>query len=137
VNRVNQAQSLPLSGVDVVLVEDDDDARELLKLFLEMSGAQVRCAAEARAGLTELQQLVPDVLISDIGLPGEDGYSLMRKCRSHESSSLRTMPAIAVTAFTRPEDVQKSLAAGFDEHLGKPLDVARLLASIARLTAHT
>jgi CheY-like chemotaxis protein len=133
---VDKPQSLPLSGVRVVLVEDDEDSRELLKVFLEMSGAEVRCAAEAASGLTQLQQLVPDVLISDIGLPGEDGYSLMRKCRNHESSSLRAMPAIAVTAFTRQEDVQKSLAAGFNEHLAKPLDVARLLVSIERLTAH-
>jgi CheY-like chemotaxis protein len=79
---------------------------------------------------------VPDVLISDISLPAEDGYSLIRRCRSNASASLRTMPAIAVTAFAAPEDVERSLAAGFDEHLSKPLDIDRLLASIARLTEH-
>lgn len=104
-------------------------------MFLELSGAEVRTAVRASAGLHELERSVPDLLLSDLGLPGEDGYSLVRKCRSHSSEAIRGLPAIAVTAMARRQDVERTRAAGFDDHLAKPLDLDKLLASIARVRA--
>lgn len=131
------SEKLPLQGLRVVVVEDDDDSRELLRMFLELSGAEVRTAVQASAGLFELERSVPDVLLSDLGLPDEDGCSLMRKCRNHPIEAIRLMPAIAVTAMTRRQDVEKTRAAGFDDHLAKPLDLDKLLASITRVRATT
>jgi DNA-binding response OmpR family regulator len=126
------ARARPLSGVRVLLVEDDQDARELLDAFLRLEGADVATAADASAGFAQMLRFKPTILLSDIGLPGEDGYSLMRRCRGLPSDG-STVPAIAITAFCRPEDKAKSLAAGFNCHLCKPLDLDEVVASIQRL----
>lgn len=123
-----------LQDVDVLLVEDDREAVDMMLLVLEDRGARVRIATDFDAALQALEQRRPDVLVSDIGLPGRDGYELARGVRQMEvQRGLARLPLIAVTAFGRAEDRQKSLQAGFDLHLAKPLRPHLLLDAIARL----
>ncbi|MDM0015401.1 response regulator [Variovorax sp. J22P168] len=111
-----------LDGVDVLVVEDNADASEMLTLVLADAGAQVRLADNCDEALRLISQQWPDVLVSDIGLPGRDGYELIRLTREHgESKGLKRLFAVALTAFARPQDRDKALEAGFDAHLGKPL----------------
>jgi PAS domain S-box-containing protein len=122
-----------LQGIDVLVVEDDDEASEMMTLVLSDRGARVRTAADFDGALRALEKGWPDVLVSDIGLPGRDGYELVRRVRQMEADRrLAHLPIIALTAFARPEDRQKTLAAGFDLHLGKPLKPHVLLEAIAR-----
>ena len=123
-------QSDRLAGLDLLVVDDDDDSRELLALVLQNAGAQVTQAFSAQSALQALNQGRFDLLLSDIGMPFEDGYALIRQVRA-KGHELR---AVAVTAFTAPEDRQKALAAGFQKHLGKPVDIERLLETVASLT---
>ncbi|MES2531655.1 MAG: response regulator [Pseudomonadota bacterium] len=124
-------------GLDIVLVEDNADASEVLLVVLSDAGAQVRHAADCESALELIRQKWPDVLVSDIGLPGRDGYDLIREVRRLEAAQGRArMPAIAHTAFTRAMDHEKATEAGFDGHVGKPLQPHALLGAIsARLTA--
>lgn len=126
-------EQLPLQGLRVLLVEDDEDSRDMLGDFLEFSGAQVETAQDAELGFAAIERFAPDVLLSDIGLPGEDGYAFMRRCRNHPSLGVRLTPAVAVTAYCRPQDVEKSREAGFNAHASKPLDLVRLTATIVQL----
>jgi signal transduction histidine kinase len=122
-----------LHGVDVLVVEDDREAVEMMTLVLAERGARVRTAADCDTALQALQQAWPDVLVSDIGLPGRDGYELVRQVRRLQGQrGASRLPVIAVTAFARPEDRQKSMEAGFDLHLAKPLKPHVLLSAIAR-----
>jgi PAS domain S-box-containing protein len=122
-----------LQGLDVLLVEDDREASEMMQVVLADRGATVRSVPDYDSALAALQQAWPDVLVSDIGLPGRDGYELVRRLRQFEGETRRgRLPVIALTAFARPEDSQKSLAAGFDLHLAKPLKPHLLLAAIER-----
>src|SRR5690606_37738098 len=110
------------------------EAVDMMVLVLEDRGARVRIATDFDAALQALEQRRPDVLVSDIGLPGRDGYELARSVRQVEAQrGLARLPLIAVTAFGRAEDRQKSLQAGFDLHLAKPLRPHLLLDAIARL----
>jgi CheY-like chemotaxis protein len=122
----------PLEGVRVLVVEDEPDARELLALTLECSGARVEAVESAQEALDNLQLFRPHVLLSDIGLPIESGYELIRKVRllSSEASHL---PAVALTAFATEKDRQLALAAGFQIHLAKPVDPNVLIEAIERL----
>ena len=122
-----------LHGLDVLVVEDDREASEMMQVVLSDRGATVRGAQDYDGALAALQHAWPDVLVSDIGLPGRDGYELVRSLRQIERETRRSrLPVIALTAFAREEDSQKSLAAGFDLHLSKPLKPHLLLAAIAR-----
>ena len=116
-----------------MLVEDDDDARELLRMILVEAGVTVRVAASAAEALVAVSEMRPHLLIADIGLPGEDGYALIRNMRAGESERGGHVPAIAVTAYASDADRSHAIAAGFDAHFAKPLDFSRLLATIARL----
>jgi len=117
----------------VLLVEDDREASEMMTLVLSERGARVRTAVDYESAVEAVQRAWPDVLVSDIGLPGRDGYELVRRVREIEQERrARHLPAIALTAFTRPEDQQRTLDAGFDLHLGKPLRPHHLLAAIVR-----
>ena len=118
----------------MLLVEDDREASEMMQLVLADRGARVRIAQDYDSALAALQMAWPDVLVSDIGLPGRDGYELVRRVREMERSrpGASRLPVIALTAFARPEDRTKTLAAGFDLHLGKPLRPHLLLEAIAR-----
>jgi CheY-like chemotaxis protein len=122
-----------IRGLDVLVVEDDREASEMMTLVLTDRGAHVRTAADYDGAMRAVQASWPDVLVSDIGLPGRDGYELVRRLRQLEAErSARHLPVIALTAFARAEDRQKTLAAGFDLHLSKPLKPHQLLDAIDR-----
>ena len=120
-----------LAGLDVLLVEDNADASEIMTVVLSDAGATVRLGVDYDAALHLFEQKWPDVLISDIGLPGRDGYELIREVRQRERTRGRPrLFCVAHTAFTRPQDHAKATEAGFDAHLGKPLQPHALLALI-------
>jgi CheY-like chemotaxis protein len=126
-------QDVALQGLDVLLVEDDREAIEMMTLVLEDRGAGVRTAGDYDGALRAVQLRWPDILVSDIGLPGRDGYELVRRVRQMEDERKGPrLTIIALTAFARPEDRQKTLDAGFDLHLAKPLKPHLLLDAIAR-----
>jgi PAS domain S-box-containing protein len=122
-----------LQGAQVLVVEDDADACEMLSMILGDRGAQVRIARDYDSALRVLGEQWPDVLVSDIGLPGRDGYELMRRVREVAAQGKARLPAIALTAFSRAEDEATALAAGFDAHLAKPLKPHELIGAVARM----
>jgi CheY-like chemotaxis protein len=123
-----------LDRVNVLVVDDDADSREMLTMVLEQYGASVTRAGSAAEAMRAIEVRRPDVLLSDIGMPGEDGYALIRRVRDDESSSMmRRLPAIALTGYATAEDGQKALAAGFQLHLPKPIDPAELLVLVGQL----
>ena len=120
-----------LDGLRVLVVEDDDDTREVLSLGLTLYGAEVvavDCAADAMA---ELERNEPDVIVSDIGLPDEDGLALIRRVRRLPASRGGRVPAVAVTAFTLSDDADEATRAGFQRHFRKPVDTQALFAAVA------
>jgi len=119
-----------LAGHVVMLVEDHDDSRELLVRTLKGSGGTVAPFGSAGEAFAALERVRPTVLIADIGLPGEDGYSFIRRVRAHSIPSIQAVPAIAVTAYTSIPDRAEALAVGFQQHLPKPIDPARLIQAI-------
>jgi CheY-like chemotaxis protein len=121
-----------LDGVRVLLVEDQWDSRELMAEILLSAGCEVEVAGSAAEALERLAEARPDVLVSDIGMPGEDGYSLLRRIRQGEAPG-STLPAIAVSAYAREEDRIRALSAGFQMHLAKPFEPAELVAAVARV----
>jgi PAS domain S-box-containing protein len=125
--------TVKLDGVSILVVDDEEDARGLLCKILTRSGAKVRVAGSAREALQLFQQMPPQVLISDIGMPGEDGYSLIRSIRSLAAAEGGRIPALALSAYTRKEDRIRSLAAGFQMHLAKPAEPMELLAVVLSL----
>jgi CheY-like chemotaxis protein/anti-sigma regulatory factor (Ser/Thr protein kinase) len=129
------AAAVSLSGVVVLLVEDDDDTRVMLRNTLERHGAHVIAVNSAPAAIDALRESLPHVVISDIAMPGEDGVSLMTKVRSGVVERARNVPAIAITAYAHPEDRGRLLAAGFQEHLRKPIDTAAMLQSVRNAAA--
>jgi CheY-like chemotaxis protein len=126
------APSPPLAGLRVLAVEDDESTLDALTELLSLQGADVAPAASVRQALEILQELDPDVLVSDIGMPERDGYDLIREIRAHGRDA-EALPAVAVTAFASPEDRQRALAAGFQVHLAKPVDPKELTSVIASL----
>ena len=122
-----------LSGLRVLIVDDEADARELMRMVLRSSGADVRAATDAEEAFEQVEQWQPDILVSDIGLPGDDGYALIQKIRAREAQRGRSIPALAVSAHARSEDRTRALAAGFQMHVAKPLEPADFVAAIAHL----
>ena len=125
--------SLRLDAISILVVDDDADGRTLTSLVLAEAGARVNAVASARAARQVLEEQRPDVLVSDIGMPDEDGYTLIRQIREHEVEHGGFLPAIALTGYARAEDRARVLAAGFQVHVPKPLDPAELVAAIAAL----
>ena len=123
-----------LDGLTILVVDDDADTRELLKQGLEYCGAKVRVAGSAAEAVDALVVSVPDILISDIGMPGIDGYDLIRQVRELPSNRGGKVAAIALTAYTRTEDRLQALRAGYDMHVPKPVELAELVAVAATLT---
>jgi CheY-like chemotaxis protein len=119
-----------LKGRRVLVVDDDAEARGVLKAILEDAGASVAAMASADEMRAFLEHATTDLLIADIGMPQEDGYSLIRSVRSQPAAELARLPAIALTAHTRPEDVQQALASGFQMHIAKPVDPSRLISAV-------
>jgi CheY-like chemotaxis protein len=122
-----------LNGLSILVVDDQADVRELVGFLLEANGARVHLADATAAALGVLAAHTPDVIISDIAMPGEDGYSLMRRVRALRQHSKRSIPAIAVTAFCRDVDRERALDAGFNLHMSKPIDPVLLVRGVADL----
>jgi CheY-like chemotaxis protein len=122
-----------LKGIHVLLVEDDDGARALLETVLRYCGALVTGVASAREAIDTLQRVKPDVLLSDISMPHQDGYWLIREVRALPAERGGGMPAIAITALGHHHDVGRTLGAGFQAHLRKPIDPWELAGTIASL----
>ncbi|MEG4235807.1 ATP-binding protein [Microcoleus sp. Pol11C3] len=136
--RVEASPSL--EGLKILVVDDEADARELLSTILQKYGADVLAVASVKEALTIIETATdrsPDVLVSDIGMPDEDGYSLIRKLRQVEAQRGGRLPAIALTAYARNDDRRQALLAGFQIHLTKPVDAAELVAVVASLTGRT
>jgi CheY-like chemotaxis protein len=126
-----------LDGLRVLVVDDEADAREVMAQTLENYGASVELADSAREALEILEHIQVDVLLADIAMPDEDGFSLIRKIRASAMPSVSALPAAAVTAFTREEHRQHALTAGFQMHLGKPFQPAELVRAVDLLAHRT
>jgi PAS domain S-box-containing protein len=134
---LSEAVPLPsLDGVRVLVVDDEADALELIRRVLQTQGALVTTARSGEEALRLLGSHTPDALISDIGMPGMDGYQFMRRMRAAEPKE-RRMPALALTAFARPEDRKNAILAGYHAHLAKPFDMAELAIVVAGLVGRT
>ncbi|MDI1477893.1 PAS domain S-box protein [Polyangium sp. y55x31] len=135
VSRPPVADTTSLEGIRVLVVDDEPDARELVERLLEDRRAKVLTAASAFEALEMLAnpENEPDVMVSDLGMPGMDGFALIREVRARRAAGLGNLPAVAVTAFARPEDKARSLEAGYDAHVTKPIDPLGFVATVAQL----
>jgi len=115
----------------VLVVDDDPDNCEIVAAILERAGAEVHMCFSAGQALAELEGWTPDILVSDIAMPGEDGYSLIRKIRARKNEQGGRVAAVALTAYGRQEDRAKALEAGFQVHVGKPIEPSKLVTAIA------
>ena len=122
-----------LAGIKVLLVEDQWDSRDLMAEVLRAAGCEVVAAGSVPEAMEALPSACPDILVSDIGMPGEDGYALLRRIRQGDDAAFRAIPALAVSAYAREEDRIRSLSAGFHMHLAKPFEPADLTAAVSRL----
>jgi len=127
------AHDTALSGISVLLVEDDADAREMLAELLSTRGIRVVVTANVQDGLAAFEREALDVVLSDLAMPGEDGFDLIRQIRRHPRGG--ELPAIAISAYARAEDRSRSLASGFQRHLAKPVNPADLFGALSELTA--
>ncbi|NEQ29232.1 MAG: response regulator, partial [Microcoleus sp. SIO2G3] len=122
-----------LTGVQVLIVEDNADTREFLVTLLQQAGAEVRAVASVAEAMQCLEAAMPNVIVSDIGMPEADGYELMRRIQTLDVE----IPAIALTAYAKQEEKHKALTAGFQVHLPKPVEPGELLSSVAKLAAQS
>jgi signal transduction histidine kinase/CheY-like chemotaxis protein len=127
------AEAVLLQGVQILAVEDDDDARDVLARTLRECGAQVTTASDAATAIQQLAGGHFDLLLSDIGMPGADGYELIRRVRAMPASQAGAIPAIAVSAFAGAEDRRRALLAGYQVHVSKPYDPVELCRTCAKL----
>jgi CheY-like chemotaxis protein len=125
-----------LTGVHVLVVDDEVDVRTLVSRLLEECGAAVTMASSTAEALDRLQNNRFDVLVCDIGMPGEDGYTLIRKARALAAEQGGKVPAIALTAFARSKDRVRAMLAGYNVHLAKPVEPRELVATVASLAAN-
>ena len=123
-----------LAGLRVIVVDDEADAREVIKAVLERSGASVTAVGSCVEALEALERTAPDVLVSDLGMPGEDGFALIRKVRERERGHGQRVAALALTAYARFDDRAKALSAGYQRHLAKPVAPEDLVAAVESLT---
>ncbi len=128
---------LDLHGLTVLVVDDDDETRDVLQTLIIVRGGRAITAASVAEALHLLARNHPDILVCDIGLPGEDGYSLIRQIRGLSAAEGGRIPAVALTAYARAEDRTRSLLAGFQSHVPKPAEPTELLAVIAALVGRT
>ena len=126
-----RARRSPLAGERVLAIDDDYDARDMLAALLEAAGAEVRTAGSGDEALAALRIWWPTVIVSDIGMPGQDGYELIGAIRALPGGD--RIPAAALTAYSRSADCARAFAAGFQAHIPKPADVDQLIAALARL----
>jgi len=130
-NPANSYQTL--NGLRVLIVDDEEDARQIISTVIARTGAEVKACESATEALEVLERWHPDVLMSDIAMPGEDGYSLINKIRSLPAERGGQIPAAAFTAYAREEDRKRALAAGYQMHIAKPVSSGQLVAMIAHL----
>jgi PAS domain S-box-containing protein len=126
-----------LDGLRVLVIDDEADSLELVAQVLREQGAEVHAATSARTALETFSRVRPDVVVSDIGMPGEDGYSLIRKIRSMPADLGGRTPAVALTAYAREEDAQRAFNAGYQMHLTKPVEPDRLATTVSNLGGRT
>ena len=134
--ELHQSEPLPevsLANVHVLIVDDDSDARDLMQRLLQLAGATVSMASSASEAMARILAERPDVLVCDIGMPGEDGYTFIRRLRSIEQTQGRALPAVALSAYARSDDRTKAIRSGFQNHLAKPVEPAELLAVVSSL----
>jgi CheY-like chemotaxis protein len=135
----NEGAELPeermtrLDGLRVLVVDNEEDTLALVSEVLQMHGAEVSAALSVKEALAQLELDLPDVIVSDIGMPIDDGYGLIRKIRALPAVMGGQIPAIALTAYAAVTDAQQALDAGFQLHLRKPVELAQLVAHVARL----
>jgi CheY-like chemotaxis protein/anti-sigma regulatory factor (Ser/Thr protein kinase) len=122
-----------LQGLRILVVDDEPDTRELVSTLLEGAGARTEVAASVAEALDAVARTKPDVVVTDIGMPGEDGYVFLKRLRA----AGQRMPAIALTAYARAEDRQRALSAGFQMHVAKPIEPKKLVTAVARLVGRT
>ncbi|MBN3939148.1 MAG: response regulator [Nostoc sp.] len=127
-------QSMSFQGLRLLIVDDDSDTRILLTFLFELEGSEVIAAASADEALKIISSFKPDILISDICLPDEDGYSLLLKVKNLEAKRGRKIPAIALSASTFEDDRKRALLAGYDIYQCKPIDLDELTSMVATLT---
>jgi len=132
----HNSQPLPLNNLRVLVVDDEPDSCEVIAVILQTSGATTYTASSVQAALQALDAFQPDLLVSDIGMPGEDGYALIRQLRT-KTTAQRQIPAIAMTGFARLEDRAQAIAVGFQRHLPKPIDPDALIAVVTDLIQGT
>lgn len=132
-----RATTRDIKGIRVLLVEDDDDTREAYAATLTELGAEVRAEASAAAGLAALEEYHPQVILSDIAMPGEDGFSFIQKVRRRDPEQSGRVPAAALTALASDQDRQRAMQSGFQLHVPKPIDSARLAAVVGILADWT
>ncbi len=126
-----------LAGLRILIVDDEADTREMLRTLIEQCGAHVNLATSVAEGLQQCESWRPDLLISDIGMPDQDGYSLIAGVRARSPESGGDVAAVALTAYARTEDRTRALLAGFNNHVAKPVEPLELLAVIASLSRRT
>jgi CheY-like chemotaxis protein len=131
--EVHASQFRSLEGLRVLLVDDEMETREIISTVVERTGAEVKSCTSAREALTELVEWRPDVILSDIAMPDEDGYTFMGRVRSLSPHEGGNTPAAALTAYAREEDRKQALAAGYQMHIAKPVAAGQLVAMIAKL----
>lgn len=137
VMAASEDSAVRLKGIRVLVVDDEADAREMLNLMLKQYGAEVRVAASAREALQMLKQWQPNVLVSDVGMPNEDGYALIDQIRALEPEQGRNIPAVALTGYAGLMDRSRLLAAGYQLHFPKPVEIAELANAVASLAGPT
>ncbi|HEY6245694.1 MAG TPA: PAS domain S-box protein [Pyrinomonadaceae bacterium] len=134
---VSEQPCVLLDGLRVLIVDDEEDARELVSVMLTKSGAAMKCASSSSEAMEIIESWRPDVLIADIGMPVEDGYGLIKRVRALPRESGGQTPALALTAYARTEDRVRALSAGYQVHLSKPVDRVELAAVVASLAERT
>lgn len=131
-----EASEPALRGLRVLLVEDEADTRGFLSIMLRQEGADVHEAGSVSEAMANLETFDADMVVSDIGMPGEDGYNLIRRVRERENATgSRPVPAVALTAYAGDMHRRRSLREGFQAHLAKPVDPTEIITLLARLAA--
>jgi CheY-like chemotaxis protein len=123
-----------LVGVHILVIDDDEDARELMRTVLSYCGALVNVARSARDGLTAIQQLLPDVIVCDIAMPHHDGYWFVQSLRGLPAAEGGALPVVAITAYGQVHGPDRTLPAGFQAHVRKPIDPWELCSILVGLT---
>jgi len=129
----DNSKRLVLQRLHILVVEDDSDSRSMIARFLQQAGARVTAVSDAFEALQVFRAVRPDLLLSDIAMPGMDGHALIRQVRSSSAALGALIPAIALSAFAAHDDRMSAIGAGFDEHLAKPVDFNAMLSTITRV----